>query len=89
MQPVGGVFTLIGAGHYAGIAARSAGPDRPCIGLLRHMRFSLKHLANPPNIFAHTHTIFVACLLGHTGIEQLLLNCNISSKTTYGVCGSM
>lgn len=38
----------------------------------------LNRLANPlPNILAHP---LVACLRGHTGIEQLLLNCKISTK---------
>ncbi len=50
------------------------------------VRFPLNSLAIPAK-HTRTHTSLVECLLGHTGIEQLLLNCNISTKTTRGACG--
>lgn len=56
---------------------------QPCPALYwftcnQHCAFSPKPLSQPP---------FDAYPLGKTGIEQLLLNCNISAKTTCRVCG--
>lgn len=55
------------------------GHARPCIGLhaTNTVHFPPKPLSQPP---------FDAYPLGKTGIEQLLLNCNISAKTTCRVC---
>lgn len=46
--------------------------------------FFLKRLATPPNTLTHT---LLQVSWGQIGFEQLLLNCNISSKTAFWSCG--
>lgn len=76
-----GVFTLIGAGHYSGIAAY-----RRCIGL--HATVASTPPPNtppaPPSPKPLSRPTLVARPPGQAGIEQLLLRSNISTKTTRG-----
>lgn len=66
MQPAGGVFTLVGAGHYSGMAACSD-PTGPRVRFTyNQLRASHpNHLSSPP---PHVHIPE-----GHTAFEQLLL----------------